>query len=62
LVDRADAAWGGLEVEVSPVGDDCRRTHAVLHRHEAPSGAVHAAVFGELPAGDYRLWHRVDDR
>jgi hypothetical protein len=62
LVVRSHPEWDGLEVEVSTVDDDQARTHAVVHQHQAPSGDVYAAVFVALPAGDYRLWHPMDDR
>ena len=62
LVVRADPAWDGLEIEVSPVGADRERTHAVVHAHAAASEDIYAAVFVALPAGEYQLWHPMDDR
>lgn len=62
LVVRADRTWDGLEIEVSPVCADRARTHAVVHEHAAPTGAIYAAVFVELPAGEYQLWHPIDHR
>ena len=62
LVVRTDPVWDGLEIEVSPVGDGHARTHAVVHRHEAPSREVFAAVFVALRAGEYEVWHPVEDR
>ena len=39
-VDRDQA-----EVEISPVGSEQARTHNIVRRREAVSGAVYAAVF-----------------
>ena len=50
-VDRDQA-----EVEISPVGGEQARTHNIVRRREAPSGAVYAAVFPAVAAGDYVVW------
>jgi hypothetical protein len=50
-VDRDQA-----EVEISPAGSDQARTHNIVRRREAVSGAVYAAVFPALTAGDYVVW------
>jgi hypothetical protein len=50
-VDRDQA-----EVEISPVGSEQARTHNIVRRREAVSGAVYAAVFPALTAGDYIVW------
>jgi hypothetical protein len=44
------------EVEISPVGSEHARTHNIVRRREAVSGAVYAAVFPALAAGDYVVW------
>jgi hypothetical protein len=49
-VDRDQA-----EVEISPVGEQAR-SHNIVRRREAVSGAVYAAVFPALTAGDYTVW------
>ena len=50
-VDRDQA-----EIEISPVGGVQARTHNIVRRREAVSGAVYAAVFPALAAGDYVVW------
>ena len=50
-VDRDQA-----EIEISPVGSVQARTHNIVRRREAVSGAVYAAVFPALTAGDYVVW------
>jgi hypothetical protein len=44
------------EVEISPAGREQARTHNIVRRREAVSGAVYAAVFPALTAGDYTVW------
>jgi hypothetical protein len=50
-VDRDQA-----EIEISPAGSEQARTHNIVRRREAVSGAVYAAVFPTLAAGDYLVW------
>jgi hypothetical protein len=50
-VDRDQA-----EVEISPAGSEQARAHNIVRRREAVSGAVYAAVFPALAAGDYVVW------
>ena len=50
-VDRDQA-----EIEISPAGGEHPRTHNIVRRREAVSGAVYAAVFPALAAGDYVVW------
>jgi len=47
------------EIEISPMGDDANRSHTDVLRRKIASGHVNAAVFGSLPEGEYRLWHRT---
>ena len=57
LVVYADAALLHAEIEISPDGEDARRSHKdVLERVLGPR-SVYAAVFDRLPAGTYTLWH-----
>ena len=49
----------GEEIEISPKGDDDKRTHTDVLRRRVATGHLHAAVFGSLAEGDYRLWHRT---
>jgi hypothetical protein len=48
----------GTEIEISPLGRDDERTHTDVLRRRTADGYVSAAVFGSLPVGEYRLWHR----
>ena len=41
----------GSEIEISPVGEDHRRTHTDVLPRKVASGYVSAAVVGSLPAG-----------
>lgn len=50
-VDRDQA-----EIEITPVGSEQARTHNIVRRREAVSGAVYAAVFPALTAGNYVVW------
>jgi hypothetical protein len=56
LMIRAAAGRDQAEIEISPVGGEQARTHNIIRRREAPSGAVYAAVFPAVPAGDYVVW------
>jgi hypothetical protein len=48
------------EVEISPAGgEQTTRTHNIVRRREAVSGAVYAAVFPALAAGDYVVWRNA---
>ena len=49
----------GEEIEISPKGDDANRTHTDVLRRKVVAGHVNAAVFGTLPEGRHRLWHRT---
>jgi hypothetical protein len=48
------------EIEISAAGADRPRTHNVVRRRQAAGGASYAAVFPDVPAGDYVVW-RDDD-
>jgi hypothetical protein len=49
-----------VEIEISAVGTGRPRTHNVVRRRQAAGGARYAAVFPDVPAGDYVVW-RDDD-
>jgi hypothetical protein len=50
----------GVEIEISPAGDDGRREHKeVLQRLMGPR-VVNVLVYDNLAEGDYTLW--IDDR
>lgn len=46
----------GKEIEVSPKGNDTRRTHTAIHERRANRHTIFAGVFLALPAGDYIIW------
>ncbi len=46
----------GKEIEVSPKGDDARRTHTAVWGRQANGRVIFAALYHELPAGDYTIW------
>jgi hypothetical protein len=60
LVIRAAIDRDQAEIEISPVNGEQGRTHNIVRRREAPSGAVYAAVFPAVPAGDYVVWRDAD--
>lgn len=56
LLLHADEARHEQEIHVAPVDDPEHRTHTVVRAHPLPDGGhVHAALFPELAAGDYRV-------
>jgi hypothetical protein len=57
LVIHAAADRDQAEVEISPAGSGQARTHNVVRRRQTLGGAVYAAVFPALTAGDYVVWH-----
>ena len=56
LIIRAAPERDQAEIEISPAGSEQVRTHNIVRRREAVSGAVYAAVFPALSAGDYVVW------
>ena len=46
----------GREIEISRVGGDGRRVHTGVHERQADARSLLTAVFGSLPAGEYRVW------
>ena len=62
LVIRATAELCGMEIEVSPRGDDGHRQHVEVHERRTGYGETFAAVFPALPAGTYSIWRGPDER
>ena len=60
LVLDTGADLHGVEVEISPPGEDDSRSHKQVHERPVGGRPFYAAVFDRLPAGDYTLW--LDDR
>ena len=46
----------GREIEISRPGEDARRVHTGVHERRAQARSVLTAIFGSLPAGEYRVW------
>jgi hypothetical protein len=56
LIVHADHEMHGLEIEISPAGDDECRSHKDVLERDAGSQPAYTAVFDQLPAGTYTLW------
>ena len=48
------------EIEISAAGSGRARTHNVVRRRQASAGVTYAAVFPDVPAGDYVVWLDAD--
>lgn len=44
------------EIDVSPIGDDRARVHSAVLERSVAGQIVYAAVYPELPEGEYRVW------
>jgi hypothetical protein len=60
LVLHTDADLHGVEIEISPAGQDDERSHKQVHERPVAGRPLYGAVFDSLPAGEYTLW--LDDR
>ena len=56
LVIHAPGRLHGHEIEVSPVGDGTRRTHAAVRARYVRSGVLFSVVIDSLPEGRYTIW------
>jgi hypothetical protein len=56
LVLYTPAERDGAEIEVSLAGMAGRRTHSMVRPRHVAAGTVHAAVYPDLPAGEYTVW------
>ncbi len=59
LILYTEARFLDREIEVSQLGDDSRRVHTAIHKHQVGERVLFAGVYPELSAGTYRIW--VDD-
>lgn len=57
----APSAMDGVELEISRDADDAPRHHVAVLPRQLPGGVRHAAIYPNLPAGRYRIWHPDDD-
>jgi hypothetical protein len=46
----------GREIEISQADGEGRRVHTGVHERTTVTRAQLTAIFGSLPAGDYRIW------
>jgi hypothetical protein len=56
LVIHTPARLHGHEIEVSPVEDGGRRTHAAVRARYVRDGVLYSVVIDSLPAGRYTVW------
>ena len=56
LVLHTGAGLHGKEIEISPSDSDDARSHKQVHDRPVAGRANYAAVFENLPAGEYTLW------
>jgi hypothetical protein len=59
LIVHADPGLHGVEVEISPAGDDENRQHKEVLEREMNGRPAFTVVFDRVPEGRYTLW--VDD-
>ncbi|QMU80314.1 phospholipase [Streptacidiphilus sp. PB12-B1b] len=60
LVIHTGPEQDGQEIEVSPVGEPDRRTHAAVRPRHLPGRTVYSVVITPLPAGEYTVWRDRD--
>ncbi|MFE9423697.1 hypothetical protein ACFYNO_12135 [Kitasatospora sp. NPDC006697] len=60
LIIHAGPTDDGLEIEVSPTGDDTLRTHAAVRPRHLADRTTYCAVISPLPEGDYTIWRTAD--
>ncbi len=56
LIVHTEREMHGVEVEISPTGDDGRRTHKEVLERSIDGRPAFTAVFDRLEAGSYKLW------
>jgi hypothetical protein len=56
LVLYPSARYQGREIEISRLDGDGHRVHTGVHERATGSGSVLTAIFGSLPAAEYRVW------
>ncbi|MGO9754821.1 MAG: phospholipase [Solirubrobacteraceae bacterium] len=49
----------GREIEISRLDGGGHRVHTGVHERTTQTGSKLTAIFGSLPAGEYRLWEDV---
>lgn len=56
LVLRVPAALAGAEIDITSAGNVDFRTHALVRPRHLAGRTVQAAVYPDLPPGDYVIW------
>src|SRR5438132_2604595 len=56
LIVHTDPDMHGIEIEISPTGEDGRRSHKQVLERNIDHHPAFTAVFDGLPAGAYTLW------
>jgi hypothetical protein len=56
LIVHTDPELAGIEVEISPSGNDAERQHKQVLRRMLGGDEATVLVYDNLPAGDYTLW------
>jgi hypothetical protein len=59
LIVHTDPVLLGAEIEISPTGEDHRRSHKDVLQREINSRPAYTAVFDKVREGTYTLW--IDD-
>jgi len=62
LIVHTDAAMLGAEVEISPTGEDGRRSHKDVLQREINGRPAYTAVFDKVSEGSYTLWVNDEPR
>jgi hypothetical protein len=55
LVVHTPSSMGGLEIDINRRGEATAFVHTAVRERRLPHGSVYAAVYPELPEGDYTL-------
>jgi hypothetical protein len=56
LIVHTDPHMHGIEVEISPAGDDSARSHKEVLERTLAGRPAYTALFDRLPEGTYTLW------
>jgi hypothetical protein len=57
LVLHVPPELNGTEIDIGPAGGHGRRTHALVRPRHIAGGTRYAAVYQDLPPGEYTIWH-----
>jgi hypothetical protein len=58
LVLHTPAELNGAEIDISRAGAYGHRTHSMVRPRHVAAGTQYAAVYPELPPGEYTVWRR----